>query len=87
MRKRRSREVASAFPTGFREGYCCDCYDKLVDDIKKKKALQAERQRTKDAKAKKKEDEKARKAAEKEAKKRAAEEEKQRKAAEKAAQK
>jgi hypothetical protein len=56
VRKRSSAEVSSAFSTGFREGYCCDCYDKLVVDIKNKKAAQAERERAKAA-AKKKEDE------------------------------
>lgn len=58
MHKRGSKQVISAFPTGFREGYCCDCYDKLVEDIKKKKALQAERQREQVATAKKAADEK-----------------------------
>ena len=32
---------------GLREGYCCGCYDKLVEDIKKKKASQAEREKAK----------------------------------------
>ncbi len=63
VRKRGSAEAAGAFPTGFREGYCCDCYDKLVEDIKKKKALQAEAQRTKAAMKKKVEDEKEEKEA------------------------
>ena len=58
VRKRGSAEAASAFPTGFREGYCCDCYDKLVEDIQKKKELQAERQRAMVANKKKAEDEK-----------------------------
>lgn len=63
VRKRGSAEVASAFPTGFREGYCCDCYDKLVEDIKTKKALQAEQQRAKAASEQKAEDEKKEKEA------------------------
>jgi hypothetical protein len=58
VQKRASAEVTGAFPTGFREGYCCDCYDKLVTDIKQKKALQAVAQRTKAAMQKKATDEK-----------------------------
>ena len=63
VRMRGVAEVASAFPTGFREGYCCDCYDKLVADIRTKKALQAEQQRVKAANEKKLEDEKKEKEA------------------------
>ena len=43
--KERGPEVVSAFPTGLRESYCCNCYDKLVDDIKEKKKSQLARER------------------------------------------
>jgi hypothetical protein len=39
----RGIEVVQQFEGGLREGYCCVCYDKLVNDIKKKKAAQVER--------------------------------------------
>jgi hypothetical protein len=40
---KRGDEVAQHFEGGLREQYCCECYDKLFDDIKKKKKAQAER--------------------------------------------
>ena len=39
----RGPSFAEAFPGGFREGYCCQCYDKLVSDVIAKKKAQAAR--------------------------------------------
>ena len=47
--EKRGPEVARHFVGGFREGYCCMCYDKLVEDIAKKKAAQAEREKAEQA--------------------------------------
>lgn len=43
----RGTAVSEHFEGGLREGYYCGCYEKLVEDIKIKKAAQAEREKAK----------------------------------------